>query len=181
MRLGARLVVSAVLIAFPELAGAQAIRPRYLGCPLIRAMTNVDGAEFRAIRLSMSPPYLYVGRPNARETQPQGDCRAYLAADEADFDCSWDGPDDSDQLAFDGLRRELSNCLGIEMPPPSGPRPGDEIRALRRSETDIASRNGMTQVTLRLIEGSAGFLVGLDITYTRTVESVVDVQVPDEN
>jgi hypothetical protein len=174
----------ASLATLPSLAQAQGNSAPSLGCPLIRAMTNVDGGDFRSIRLSMRPPFLAVGRAETATVQPAADCSAELSADETYIGCHWDGPEGVDPTMFDTVVSELSQCLRVSLPTATGPELDDRMRVLKRSMIDIDVPGGTTGITVRLLEAPGqqvgGAVAGrrqwvvLDINYTVTHPSGLD-------
>jgi hypothetical protein len=151
VRLRRGVWLAASLAALPGVARAQGDGPPYLGCPLIRAMANVDAGNFRSIRLSMTPPFLAVGRTAIASAQPAADCRAVLETDQADFDCSWNGSDGVSPALFDRVVGEVSQCLRVRPPTPTGPEASDHMRVAKRSVFEIRAHRGVTSITVRLI------------------------------
>jgi hypothetical protein len=147
-------------------------------------MANVDGGDFRSIRLSMRPPFLAVGRADTATAQPAADCSAELSTDETYIGCHWDGPEGADPTVFDTVVNELSQCLGVSPPTPTGPEQDDRMRVLKRSVIDIEVPGGETGITVRLLEAPGqqvgGVVAGrrqwvvLDINYTVTHPSRLD-------
>lgn len=178
------LALVSSLAALPGLAQAQGNVAPSLGCPLIRAMTNVDGGDFRSIRLSMTPPFLAVGRADTGTAQPAADCSAELSTDEAYFGCHWDGPEGVDPAVFDAVVSEVSQCLRVSPPTATGPEVTDGMRVLKRVVIDIEAPDSMTGITVRLLEvqgrqvggavAGARQWVVMDINYTVTGPSRVD-------
>jgi hypothetical protein len=179
LRQAGRLALAASLATLPGPAQAQGNAAPSLGCPLIRAMANVDGGNFRSIRLSMRPPFLAVGPAGMATAGPAADCSAELATDQAYFGCHWDGPNGVDAAVFDAVVSEVSRCLRVRRPTPTGPERNEQIRVIRRSVIDVRAHRGTTGVVVRLL-GAPGQQPGgrqwvsLEFTYMVMGPSRVD-------
>ena len=142
-------------------------------------MANVDGGDFRSIRLSMRSPFLAVGRAGMAVGRPPAECSAELETDQAYFGCNWDGPNGVDAAVFERVVSEVSRCLRVRRPTPTGPEGNEQIRIIRRSVIDIPAHRGTTGIVIRLL-GAPGTQPGgrqwvsLEFTYMVLGPSRVD-------
>ena len=154
-------------------------------CRTIRALAHIDANAFEDLTIGIARPFAIDIRAGRRSVPLETPEHCDMAAEAAGFDltCYWSpGGFSAATAVYDGLYARLQRCLGGALTPSSGPHPYGDATSLRRSETELPTAGGATEIDLNLVESPGeGAPTRHYVTLSFTYQPASEEEAADEN